>query len=195
MFTGIITEVASVRRSSSKDDGLTITFERPKTWDNMTLGESISTDGVCLTVSDLRSDEYDCFLMPETLHKTSFGTNIPKAVNLERPMVAGDEFGGHFVQGHVDTVGPVSKIDTSAGYTMSIDFPVASRELVIPKGSITIDGVSLTIINVTEYNLSVGLIPHTLSTTTLKDLQVGDKVNLEFDMIGKYIVNVMEQRK
>jgi len=195
MFTGIITDTAKVIRSSLNDGGLIMTFARPKGWTNMVLGESVSTNGVCLTVSELRADEYDCFLMPETLHKTSFGTAVPDVVNLERPMSAGDRFGGHFVQGHVDCVGAVSNIDTSEGYVVSVDFPDEYVDLVIPKGSITINGVSLTVVNPTTHTLSVALIPHTLESTTLKSLQPGDPVNLEFDMIGKYIVNIMEHRQ
>jgi riboflavin synthase len=195
MFTGIITDVTDIQRSEATAEGLTMTFVRPKGWKNMRLGESLATNGVCLTVAKLSADAYDCFLMPETLAKTSFGVHLPKAVNLERPLKAGDEFGGHFVQGHVDCVGTVAGIDTSDGYQVSINFPSANRALVVPKGSITIDGVSLTVIEVSDHTLSVGLIPHTLSTTTLQDLKTGDTVNLEFDMIGKYIVNVMEQRK
>jgi len=195
MFTGIITGTAEVVRSSLADTGLTMTFARPKSWTDMVLGESVSTNGVCLTVSALRADEYDCFLMPETLHKTSFGVAVPDAVNLERPMGVSDRFGGHFVQGHVDGVGTVSGVDTSDGYVLSVDFPAEYADLVIPKGSITINGVSLTVVNPTGNTLSVALIPHTLESTTLKSLQAGDPVNLEFDMIGKYIVNILERRQ
>ncbi len=194
MFTGIITDTAKVVRSSLSDAGLTMTFTRPKTWTDMVLGESVSTNGVCLTVSALRADEYECFLMPETLHKASFGIAVPAVVNLERPMGVSDRFGGHFVQGHVDGVGTVSDIDTSDGYVLSVDFPMEYADLVIDKGSITINGVSLTVVNPTDHTLSVALIPHTLESTILKGLQAGDPVNLEFDMVGKYIVNIMRQR-
>lgn len=195
MFTGIVTDTTVIKRSKLTDDGLTITFARPKEWKDIRLGESVSTNGVCLTVSALRPEEYDCFLMSETLKKTSFGSNVPESVNLERPMSASALFGGHFVQGHVDCAGTVSGIDTTDGWLLSVDFPEANRDLVIPKGSITIDGVSLTVVTVSGHTLSVALIPHTLEVTTLKSLQVGDKANLEFDMIGKYIVTIMEQRK
>jgi riboflavin synthase len=195
MFTGIVTGTTVIKRSMLTDDGLTITFARPKEWSDMQLGESVAANGVCLTVSGLRPHEYDCFLMPETLKKTSFGTRIPKSVNLERPLRASDMFGGHFVQGHVDCTGVISSIDTADGWLLSVDFPEANRDLVIPKGSITIDGVSLTVVTVTGHILSVALIPHTLEVTTLKSLQTGDAVNLEFDMIGKHIVTIMEQRK
>lgn len=195
MFTGIITEKTAIKRSSLQDDGLVITFVRPKSWKDMQLGESVATNGVCLTVSVLKNDEYQCFLMPETLQKTSFGTHAPKEVNLERPMGADGRFGGHFVQGHVDCVGTVSKIVAGDGWQVFVDYPAAFADLVIPKGSITIDGVSLTVVEAAGHTLSVALIPHTLEVTTLKSLKVGDKVNLEFDMIGKYVVNILKHRK
>ncbi|HSW99875.1 MAG TPA: riboflavin synthase [Patescibacteria group bacterium] len=194
MFTGIITDTTSIKRSTLSDAGLTITFARPKAWRDMQLGESVATDGVCLTVSALRTTEYDCFLMPETLHKTSFGSIVPKTVNLERPLSVNDRFGGHFVQGHVDCIGTVSNIDERDGWLVSIEFPAAFNDLVIPKGSITINGVSLTVVSITGNTLCVALIPHTLTATTMQSLQIGTRVNLEFDMIGKYIVNIMEQR-
>lgn len=194
MFTGIVAATTTVKRSKLTDDGLTITFTRPRTWQDMKLGESIATNGVCLTVSALRVDEYDCFLMPETLHRTSFGSSVAKAVNVERPLAAGDRFGGHFVQGHVDCVGSVSGIDTTNDWLLTIEFPESFRNLVISKGSITIDGVSLTVVDITDNTFRVALIPHTLAATTLQSLHVGAHVNLEFDMIGKYIVNLLEQR-
>jgi riboflavin synthase len=195
MFTGIISDTTDVVHSTPADDGgLTMTFARPASWHDMRLGESIATNGVCLTAARVSDNEYDCFLMPETLHASSFGSHIPAQVNLERPLGAKDRFGGHFVQGHVDCVGVVTALDSSDGRVITIGFPEEKRELVIPKGSITIDGVSLTVVGVSPHSFSVALIPHTLKSTTLKDLQVDDKVNLEFDMIGKYIVNIMEQR-
>ncbi len=195
MFTGIITDTAAVKRSKLTDDGLTVTFAWPTTWKDMQVGESVATDGVCLTVSALREHEYDCFLMPETLGKTSFGKHVPSAVNLERPLSASDRFGGHFVQGHVDCVGTVADIDTSDGWQLFVTFPASNKKLIIPKGSITINGVSLTVVTVADDMLSVALIPHTLEATTLKSLKASDAVNLEFDMIGKYIVNITEQRQ
>jgi len=194
MFTGIVTDTTTIKRSKLTDEGLIITFTRPKAWRDMKLGESVATNGVCLTVSALRANEYDCFLMPETLHKTSYGSSIPKTVNLERPLAAGDRFGGHFVQGHIDCVGKVSGIDTADGWLLTVEFPETFRNLVIPKGSVAVDGVSLTVANTTNNTLQVALIPHTLAATTLQSLCTEAYVNLEFDMIGKYIVNLLEQR-
>lgn len=191
MFTGIITHTTAITSQNKTSEGLTLTFENPKEWTDVVLGESIATDGVCLTVSDLQPDTYSVFLMPESLAKTTFGKKVPKRVNLERSLSAADRFGGHFVQGHVDGVGEVSKIDESDGYRLFVKYDKQSAPLVIPKGSITINGVSLTVVDAGRDELSVALIPHTLEHTTLSDLKPGDPVNLEFDMIGKYIVRNM----
>jgi riboflavin synthase len=195
MFTGIITNTTVITGSHTDGDGLTLTFKKPKGWDDLVLGESIATNGVCLTVAAIRATEYDSFLMPETLHKTSFGVELPTAVNLERSLQASDRFGGHFVQGHVDGTGTINRIDTTDGWRVFIDFPPGNQELVIPKGSITLNGVSLTVADIADSTLSVALIPHTLETTTLDSLRVGEVVNLEFDTIGKYIVNIMNARE
>ncbi len=194
MFTGIITHTTDVSAKRDDKGGMIMTLQRPNEWTDLELGESIAANGACLTVSQLRTDSYDCYLMPETLAKTSFGTTIPKQVNLERSLSAKDRFGGHFVQGHVDGVGTVSKIVQTPDYAITINFPPEFSELVIYKGSITINGVSLTVSATQRHSLTVSLIPHTLEHTTLSSLQVGDSVNLEFDMIGKYVAKIMEAR-
>lgn len=194
MFTGLITQTAKVLKQATNKDGLTLTFERPAGWTDLQLGESIATDGVCLTVSALRPAEYDCYLMQETLSLTSFGKKIPERVNLERALQAGERFGGHFVQGHVDGLGTVITIDQARRYDLTVAFDQKYQNLVIHKGSITLNGVSLTVSTAHNNQLSVSLIPHTLEHTTLGLLTSGDPVNIEFDMIGKYIVKNMEAR-
>lgn len=189
MFTGIITHATSVIAKSTTKDGLTLTFAKPSNWKDLQLGESIATDGVCLTVAKIQSGSYDCQLVPETLQKTTFGSKVPERVNLERSLSVNDRFGGHFVQGHVDGVGTVEKIERHDGYYLHISFDADKKDLVILKGAITINGVSLTIASDNDTAFSVALVPHTLEHTTLGSLKRGDKVNLEFDMIGKYIVN------
>ncbi len=140
-------------------------------------------------------------MIPETLAKTAFGKKLPERVNLERSLQAQDRFGGHFVQGHVDDVGVVTKVDKSKGWRTSVQFDPTFHELVIYKGSITINGVSLTIAKAHADNLEVALIPHTTEHTTLGKLQAGDYVNLEFDVLGKYVLNslkggrIMQQAK
>jgi riboflavin synthase len=191
MFTGIITHITPIKDSHKIGEGLRIILEKPQEWSDLVLGESIATNGACLTVSSFNDTEYEVFLMPETLEKTIFGQQVPAKVNLERSLSAADRFGGHFVQGHVDGVGQVARIDETDGYRLYISFDKANAPLVIPKGSVTINGVSLTVVDAKQDELSVALIPHTLQHTTLGDLRVGDPVNLEFDMIGKYIVRNM----
>ncbi len=192
MFTGIITDVAKITGSRETVDGLKLTFQKPKQWNDLRLGESVNTNGVCLTVAATRKDEYDCLLMPETLSKTSFGQKLPDTVNLERSLTLKDRFGGHFVQGHVDETGRVAKVEDADGYRLGIDFGSQNQPLVIYKGSITINGVSLTVAAVDDGVLEVALIPHTLQNTTLHGLRQGDLVNLEFDVLGKYVINSMK---
>jgi riboflavin synthase len=189
MFTGIISDVTSMKVSEESKDGLVLTFKKPSGWDDLKIGESIATNGVCLTITALRPTEYDCFVMPETLEKTSFGSSLPTEVNLERALQIGDRLDGHFVQGHVDGIGTVTNIDTKDGYRITISFDPPCRKYVIYKGSITIDGVALTVVAVEDATLEVAIIPHTLEHTTLHNLQKGDPVNLEFDVIGKYVLN------
>lgn len=195
MFTGIITQTAKVIGQNKTKKGLLLTFKRPNNWRDIKLGESIATDGVCLTVSKLNKNVYSTFLMPETLKKSSFGTKIPPLVNLERSMLAADRFGGHFVQGHVDARGQVKLVQKTNGHEVFIEFPLDDKNLVIYKGSITINGVSLTVASVKNNILSVALIPHTLKVTTFSDLKTGDVVNLEYDVLGKYVQKIIAGRK
>lgn len=195
MFTGIITHTTKIVKRRTQNGGVVLTFATPTDWNDLVLGESIATNGVCLTISAINKDSYDCYLMEETLEKSSFGTAVPDQVNLERALSAGDRFGGHFVQGHVDGVGTVSKIDTTDGYRIFIEYPTEFKNLVIYKGSITSNGVSLTVASDEDHTLSVALIPHSLEHTTLDSLKVGDAVNLEFDMIGKYVNKITQAHK
>lgn len=189
MFTGIISDTNLILGSKTSDEGITLTFARPESWTDLKLGESINTSGVCLTVAAITEHDYDCVVVPETLSRTSFGTKLPKRVNLERALVMGGRLDGHFVQGHVDSVGQIAAIDKSDGLRLSVTFDPVSRDLVVEKGSITIDGVALTVAVVKDNILTVALVPYTLQHSTIGDLQVGDNVNLEFDIIGKYVLN------
>lgn len=190
MFTGIITDLAEVREVSRTESGLTLAFKRPAEWDDISLGESIATNGVCLTVSAIGPDEYECYLMAETLAKTSFGISVPGTVNLERSLRADSRLGGHFVQGHVDSRGTVTSIENTDDSRIIIKPERFDRRLVVYKGSIAIDGVSLTVSAVIDDGFEVSLIPHTLQHSTLGNLKVGDAVNIEFDILGKYIANL-----
>lgn len=187
MFTGIIQTVAPVIKSASKDGSLHLTVEKPKSW-KFRLGDSIALDGVCLTVSALSSSRFEMVLMPETLKKTTFGHRIPKNVNLEMCLKVSDLLGGSLVLGHVDTLGKVLTITSKRGSCVyKIGFPKKFRYLAVEKGSIVVDGISLTVVDVGADWLTVALIPYTLENTTITSKKVGDKVNLEFDAIAKYI--------
>lgn len=193
MFTGIITATTPVKHVERLDGGLKITFQTPKGWNDLVLGESIAINGACLTVAELGDSTFTMFLMPETLDKTSFKNKVPEVVNLERALALGDRLGGHMVQGHVDGVGKVTSVDATDGYTIEVKFPAENEPFVIHKGSITIDGVSLTVASCKDNSLRVALIPHTLAHTTLGRLQAGDAVNLEFDLLGKYIAKMLKR--
>jgi riboflavin synthase len=193
MFTGIVTQVAAVASSEETSEGVKLAIERPKAWHDLELGESVNTNGVCLTVAALHDDTYEVVMVPETLAKTSFGQKLPGRVNLERALSAADRFGGHFVQGHVDGTGKVVALENNSdGVRLKVAFGAANRQLVIPKGSITINGVALTVADLQDDQLTVALIPHTLEQTTLGSLREGDQVNLEYDMLGKYVLNSLQ---
>jgi riboflavin synthase len=194
MFTGIITNVARVIEHTDEAEDLRLRFERPQSWKDLALGESIATNGVCLTVAAMTDTTYDCVLVPETLEKSSFGSYIPERVNLERSLRLSDRLSGHFVQGHVDTTTKLKEIDQSDGYRLVLELPTGAQHLVVEKGSITLHGVSLTIASLDETSFSVALVPHTLQHTVLGDLKAGDEVNIEFDVLGKYIAKHMEER-
>ena len=191
MFTGIISHTTEIKKAKKVSAGLTITFKRPRQWTDLVLGESVSVNGACLTVEGLNSNDFSCILMPETLKKTTFGELMPSIVNLERAMKAGDRLSGHFVQGHIDCVGKVLSIKKVGASEITIGFPGKFNNYVIDKGSITVNGVALTIVETEKNCLTVALIPYTLQHTNLGNLKVGDRVNLEFDMLGKYAAKAL----
>lgn len=192
MFTGIVTDLIKVLGKKDSPEGLVVRFANPTSWADAKVGDSISIDGVCLTIDYLKPHEWQTVIMPETLHVTSFGTKMPDFVNLERAMSATGRFDGHFVQGHVDDIGKVTKIDKTDGYNLYIELPPKSLNLVVHKGSITINGVSLTIAGLAGNEIRVALIPHTIEHTDLGTLKSGDLVNIEYDVIGKYVTRIME---
>lgn len=191
MFTGIITATTNVNFTKQLKQGRKVGFKKPAGWDDLVLGESIAVNGACLTVESLSDDEWTAVLMPETLAKTSFHDAMPAVVNLERALPLTERLSGHLVQGHVDGVGKVVQVRQNDDYVIAIEFPADQASLVIYKGSITVDGVSLTVSACKRNTLEVSLIPHTLSATTLGRLQLNDAVNLEFDVIGKYVTRFL----
>lgn len=194
MFTGIITHTTDVVGSQKNDGNLRLVFAKPADWDDMELGESISTDGVCLTVAKHDTKTYTCELIPETLQVSSFGKVLPNRDNLERSLKVGDRLSGHFVQGHVDDIGRVIKVESGEDYRLIIAIDPVQAQYVIYKGTIIVDGVALTVAKRTKDSFTVALARYTLDHTTLEELKINDTVNLEFDMIGKYVVSTLENK-
>ena len=187
MFTGIIKAKGHIIHSHKKGGSLFLDIKKPAGW-KIAPGDSIATDGVCLTVAHVARTAYSCELMPETLAKTSFGQSVPAYVNLEQALHVSDKLDGHFVLGHVDAIGTIKSIQSnSAGTVYVISFPIKFNHLVVEKGSITVDGVGLTVVDVARDEFSVALVSYTLTHTTLADKSKGDFVNLEFDILAKYI--------
>jgi len=188
MFTGIISSVAKIEKSEHKNGSLFFTIEKPKNW-QIKIGDSIATNGICLTVIKVNQKNYVVELMPETLSKTSFSKIIPSKVNLERPLKLNDKVDGHFVLGHIDAVGKIVKITKQGKSNLyQISFPKIFAKLVVTKGSITVDGISLTIVKVFKNDFTVALMDYTLKHTTLGQKKNNDYVNLEFDILAKYFV-------
>lgn len=189
MFTGLIEETGKVRRISRKPGGIGLRIEGAKVLEDTKPGDSLSVDGVCLTVTKLRNEEFEVEVGEETLSRTKFSSLRSRdSVNLERALKPSDRLGGHLVQGHVDGVGRVRQRRRSKGQLLlHIAFPEKLSPYLVQKGSVALDGVSLTIASLKGSSLSVSLVPYTLENTTLGALRVGDLVNIEVDMVGKYL--------
>ena len=193
MFTGIIEEVGTVSRIQRSGSSSFIEIQAERVLEDLHLGDSIAVNGVCLTVTHFGSGSFRADVMNETLSRSSLGslaTGSP--VNLERAMAAGGRFGGHIVSGHIDGTGTISDVKNdgiAVWYTVSTS-PAILR-YIVEKGSIAIDGISLTVAKVTDTSFSVSIIPHTASQTILGTKKAGDTVNLENDIIGKYVDKLM----
>ncbi|MDO8731632.1 MAG: riboflavin synthase [Actinomycetota bacterium] len=197
MFTGIVEERGEVVSVLLQGDSARLMIRSDVALQDAKLGDSISVNGVCLTVAELESDCFTADVMAETLTRTSLGAaRIGSAVNLERAMPADGRLGGHLVQGHVDATGQILVISPAEHWTVvRIALPEQLARYVAEKGSITVDGVSLTVVNVDHESFAVSLIPTTLRETTLGERQIGDLVNLEIDIIAKYVERLLEARR
>ena len=199
MFTGLVEGQGTVRQIASLPVGLRLSIA-PDTEcfpaDEVAIGDSISICGCCLTVVAMSAGSLNFEAGTETLSKTNLGLmKVGSRVNLERPLAANARLGGHFVQGHVDGVATVSEIVRNGDWIDLWFTPaVEQHRLLVPKGSVAIDGISLTVVNVTADQFSVALIPHTLQVTTLGSVVVGDVVNIENDILGKYVDQLLERR-
>lgn len=198
MFTGLIEEVGKLRGVSRAGEAMVLTIEASRVLEDAAIGDSISVNGVCLTVISFTRGSFQADVMPQTYRHSDLKDLKPGAkVNLERAMAAGGRFGGHIVQGHIDGVGVIVSrtVDANAVvFGIRTEDEEAFAKYVIPKGSITIDGISLTVIRAEGGTFAVSIIPHTLAQTALNDKQPGDTVNLEADIIGKYVDHLLNYR-
>ena len=197
MFTGIVEGMGRVDKTVDGDGQRRFTIEADKVLDGIEIGDSIAVNGVCLTAVAVTPGQVDVTAVTETLVRTNLGAvDIGDAVNLERPMPAAGRFDGHIVQGHVDGVAAVAAIE-SEGDSWRIRFTAEPTLLryVVEKGSITVDGVSLTITAVAADSFELVLIPHTLAVTVLGSRRVGDQVNVEVDILAKYVERLLEDRQ
>ena len=194
MFTGIIENIALVKEIKKDGDNLIFTFESDLT-SELKIDQSISHNGICLTVVDIIDNSYSVVAIKETVLKSSIKNwKVGEKVNLERAMKIGNRLDGHIVQGHVDQVGVCEKISEELGswyFTFKYE---KSDNITIEKGSIAINGISLTVVDSQTNKFSVAIIPYTYNHTNFKNLNIGDTVNLEFDMVGKYISKLVNQQ-
>ncbi|MFZ3556100.1 riboflavin synthase [Streptomyces sp. BH055] len=193
MFTGIVEELGEITAVENLDDACRFRVRGPVVTEGAKHGDSIAVNGVCLTVVEHENDEFTADVMAETLKRSSLGALATGSrVNLERPMVADGRFGGHVVQGHVDGTGTIVERTPSEHWEIvKISLPAELSKYVVEKGSITVDGVSLTVVEAAEDYFTISLIPTTLDLTTLGVKQAGDPVNLEVDIIAKYVERML----
>ena len=189
MFTGIIEEIAQIKIIIPKKQSIKYTISAHTVMDDLDIGDSISVNGVCLTVTELKKNNFSIDLVEETLEKSNLGElKEGESVNLERSMKVSDRFGGHIVQGHVETLGVILDKQIDGGEArLSVGLDPEWMRYCIPKGSITMDGVSLTIASINGNIIDIALIPHTLDNTTLGLKGKSDTLNIETDIIGRYI--------
>ena len=193
MFTGIIENMAEVVDVKPNKNNLDITF-KSDLLSELKVDQSISHNGVCLTVADISNETYLVNVVKETIDKSNFDSiRVGDIVNVERSMMLNDRLDGHIVQGHVDQIAECVSIDEQGGsYVMTFKYK-KSENITVEKGSICVNGISLTVCNSQENTFSVAIIPYTWDNTNLKNINVGDTVNLEFDIVGKYIAKLLSK--
>ncbi len=188
MFTGLIEDVGRLERVDRMAQGMRLYLNSALT-DQLELGDSVAVNGICLTVVERRSGGFSVDVAPETLSRTNLGSAAPGLrVNLERALTLGTPLSGHLVQGHVDGTGRVASLRKQEGFTLlTVEADEDLLLAIVPKGSVALDGISLTVASLRERDLTISVIPHTLRVTTLGERRPGDVVNLEVDIIGKYV--------
>ena len=189
MFTGIIEELGTVGQMDRRPDSIKLTIQARKVLEGTQLGDSIAVNGVCLTVTSMTDSSFTADVMHETMRRSSLSDiKSGSKVNLERAMQVGGRLGGHIVSGHIDGVGHIARIAADGiARVITISIPKDMEPFIVEKGSIAIDGISLTVVSVGNSQFSVSIIPHTMANTTLIDRHPGAVVNLETDVIGKYV--------
>jgi len=193
MFTGIIEELGVIKQLNKRLDNLEIIIEADFT-PELKIDQSIAHNGICLTVVDINKTDYTVTAIKETLNKTNLNSIIiGDTVNLERAMKLGERLDGHIVQGHVDQTAICTNIEnTSGSWLFTFEYTTKENNITIEKGSITINGVSLTVVNSKRNVFSVAIIPYTYENTNFKNLKIGSVVNLEFDVVGKYVKRLLD---
>ena len=197
MFTGIVEELGTIAAIEDQGDALRLTVTAETVLDGVALGDSIAVNGCCLTVATLGEGTWTADVMQETLDKTSlYGARPGDRVNLERAVTPQTRLGGHIVQGHVDGVGEILRRTPSEHWeVVEVSLPAYLARYLVDKGSITVDGVSLTVVTAGESSFTVSLIPETLARTTLGFKQPGDPINLEVDVIAKYVEKFTQSKE
>ena len=196
MFTGLVEEKGTLKDKIPTGDGFQFVIEASIIMQDLQIGSSIAVNGCCLTVVRIEGNTFAVDTIEETLNKTNLGVlKQGSRVNLERPLAAEARLGGHFVLGHIDTTGRVEDVkELSNSHWLTISYPEKFKQYLIYVGSVSIDGVSMTVAELKDNMFSVGIIPHTWKETILSDKKNGDTVNLEFDVLGKYVERIMETK-
>lgn len=193
MFTGLVEEIGIIRAATRQQGGVRFVISAERVPAGLEIGDSVAVSGVCLTVVEKAADRFEVDAVQETLQRSTLARwTEGTAVNLERALAVGGRVGGHFVQGHVDGIGRVQDLQTRPlGYWLTLQLSGENAALCVEKGSIAIDGVSLTIAEVKEEVISLAVIPHTAEHTTLRRRRTGDEVNVETDLLGKYVQHLL----
>ena len=196
MFTGIVRELGRVVSTDGGPDGVALVVEAPSTAPGTSVGDSVSIDGCCLTAEAVDDGRISLRAVPETLARTTLGgLRVGDPVNVEAAVRAGDPLGGHYVQGHVDAVGRVQSVEAEGeGLRVFVEAPAGVLGYCVERGSIAVDGVSLTVAELADDAFAVALVPHTLEATTLSTLTPGQEVNLEVDVLAKYVDRLLQAR-
>lgn len=194
MFTGLVEEKGTLKEKIPTGDGFQFVIKANKIMSDLKIGSSVAVNGCCLTVVKIKNNTFAVDTIEETLNKTNLGVlKQGMNVNLERPLAADARLGGHFVLGHIDTTGKIEDVqELSNSHWLTISFPDNFKHYLIYVGSVAIDGVSMTVAKLEGNTFSVGIIPHTWKETIFADKKIGDTLNLEFDVLGKYVERIMD---